>query len=185
MKLRSAILIIILILVATVGALYYMGRLPICECGYVSLGYPEANGPQNSQQIADPYTFTHLLHGLFFYLLLWLILPRRTPFLVRLIIAIGIESAWEVLENTQMVINHYRSVTISLGYYGDTIINSVSDIIAMALAFIFASRVKVWMSIAVFVLIEIFLLFWIKDNLTINIIMLVFPLEAIKNWQIN
>ena len=185
MTIRSTILIIIFILVATAAMLYSMERLPICNCGYVSLWYGSANGPQNSQHLTDPYTFTHFLHGLLFYLLLWLILPRRTPLLLKLIIAVGLESAWEVLENTQMVIDHYRSVTISLGYYGDTIINSLSDIIAMALAFLFAARVRAWISVAIFILIEVILLFWIRDNLTLNIIMFLYPFETIKNWQIN
>ena len=167
-----------------IAALTWLGRLPWCDCGVVKLWYGDAYGSQNSQQLFDPYTLTHLLHGLGFYFLLWLILPRRVPFVWRLLMAIALEATWEVVENTALVIEHYRAVTASLGYYGDTIINSLGDVAAMSLAFLFASRFRAWISVVIFVAIEVLLLVWIRDNLTLNILMLLYPLESVKLWQI-
>ncbi|MEK7208857.1 MAG: DUF2585 family protein [Patescibacteria group bacterium] len=166
------------------AALGWLGRLPWCDCGYINLWYGDAYGSQNSQHLFDPYTFTHLLHGLGFYFLLWLILPRRVPFVWRLLMAVALEASWEVVENTSLVIEYYRAVTASLGYYGDTIINSLGDIATMSLAFILAARFPAWISVVIFVGIEVLFLIWIRDNLTLNILMLLYPIESIKLWQV-
>jgi len=137
---------------------------------------------EGSQQLFDPYTFTHLIHGALFYLFLKLLFPKSS-FAVRFLSALFIESAWEIIENTPMVIEHYRATTISFDYYGDSIFNSLGDIFAMALAFWAASRMPVWASVLGVITIEFILLFLIRDNLTLNILMLVFPLDAIRVWQ--
>lgn len=138
---------------------------------------------QNSQRLFDPYTFTHVTHGLGFYGLLHLV-ARGLSVGPRLIIAVALEGGWEILENTDMVINKYREATISLDYYGDSILNSVGDIIAMIAGFLIAARLSVKKTVLFFVLLEVLLALWIKDNLIINIIMLIYPVAAIKAWQL-
>jgi hypothetical protein len=171
--------VIILIMSAV---LYAMGRVPICDCGYVKLWHGVVVSSENSQHIFDWYTFTHISHGLFMYFLVSLA-AKGMPVWKKLIIAVSLESAWEVLENTDMVINRYRAATISLDYFGDSIINSVGDVLAMIVGFWFAYRKPAWMSALLFVALEAFLAVMIRDNLTINIIMLISPIEAIKVWQ--
>jgi hypothetical protein len=171
-----------LVFVATLGILFFMGRPIFCECGIVSLWSGDVASNQNSQQLFDAYTFTHLIHGALFYLFLKLLFPKSS-FATRLLAAVFIESAWEVVENTPMVIEHYRSTTISLGYYGDSIFNVFGDIIAMAIAFIAVARMPVWVSVVAVLAIELILLLLIRDNLTLNILMLVFPIDAVRLWQ--
>jgi|SRR3989344_2603808 len=171
----------IILFAATV--LLLMGRLPWCSCNEIWLWSGDIFSEHNSQHIFDPYTFTHFIHGVLFYALIWLF-GKRLPFGLRLLLAVGIESAWEIIENTDAVIGYYRANTVSLGYYGDSVINSVSDILAMAVGFWFSYRFRVLASILALVTIEIFLAFWIKDNLTLNILMFIHPFEFIKNWQL-
>ena len=160
-----------------------MGRVWWCQCGLLNLWSGEIASMHNSQHLLDPYTFTHILHGIALYALLWVLLRKRTSRSFRFVLAIGIESLWEIIENTSIVIERYRETTISLGYYGDSIFNSIADIAACALGFGLAIWLPVWGSIALFLGIEGFLLWWIRDSLLLNILMLLWPLESVRNWQ--
>jgi Protein of unknown function (DUF2585) len=168
-------------LIAT-AILFTMNRPPICTCGYVKLWEGVVNGPGNSQHIADWYTPSHIIHGFIFYgLTLWLM--RSRPLGVRLIIASVIELTWEVVENSPWIIDRYREATMAVGYSGDSILNSVSDGGWMALGFLAASRLPWKVTLAIALAFEIFTLWLIRDNLTLNVIMLVAPSDAIRAWQ--
>ena len=136
----------------------------------------------NSQHIADWYTPSHVIHGFLFYLLLWLLF-RRMPVRERALGAIFIEAAWEILENSPLIIDRYREATIAVGYTGDSVLNSVSDILWMLTGFLFASRVPVWVTVLTGIFFELLALFVIRDNLTLNVLMLLYPVEAIRVWQ--
>lgn len=160
-----------------------MGRVPWCQCGYVKLWHGVVASPENSQHISDWYSFSHVIHGFGFYWILWRF-GGRMPMGLRAVIAIIAETSWEVFENTEFVINRYREVTVSLGYYGDSVMNSVGDTLAMVLGFALAARLPAWATITLTAAIEAFLGYWIRDNLALNIIMLIHPFEAIKAWQL-
>lgn len=159
-----------------------MDRVPICKCGYVKAWHGNVSSSENSQHISDWYTFSHVIHGFAFYGLFWLA-ASRSPASTRFLAALLLESGWEVLENTDLIINRYREATISLDYYGDSVLNSVSDILAMAAGFHLARRAPVWATIAATVAMESFVGYMIRDNLLLNIIQLVYPLEFILRWQ--
>jgi hypothetical protein len=161
---------------------YWMGRTPICECGYIKLFEPIAKGPGNSQHLADWYTPSHIIHGFLFYGLAHLTL-RGKPLAAKLLLALVIESGWEILENSPIIIDRYRTATISLDYYGDSIINSVSDTLAMVLGFVMARRLPIWVIVSLAIIFELGTGYLIRDNLTLNVIMLLHPFEAIKQWQ--
>ena len=161
-----------------------MGRVPICTCGYVKLWHGVVFSAENSQHVSDWYTFSHVIHGFGFYWLAWLIGRRLGWSLgVRFTIAMAVEASWEVLENTPMVIDRYRATTIALDYYGDSILNSVADMGAMALGFFLAARLPVAVTIVLTLVMELGVGWMIRDNLLLNIIQLVYPLEFILRWQ--
>jgi hypothetical protein len=181
-KYKWVIISCALVFVAVGLAEHFMGRTAFGPDGKFGWWESSIHSSANSQRVADAYSLTHVIHGFIFYCLLWLV-ARRLPAKQRFIAAVILEGAWEILENSPFIINRYREGTVSLGYVGDSILNSLSDIVMMALGFWAAYKFKVWQSVLAVVAIEIALLLWVRDNLTINIIMLIHPIEAIKNWQ--
>ena len=162
--------------------LLLMGRPAWCECGYVKIWHGDVMSSENSQHIADWYTFTHVIHGFALYGLLWLV-GRRWSLELRFLLALLIEVAWEIFENTDFVIDRYRD-TVARGYYGDSAINSEVDVLAFIVGFALAARLPVWATVILAVAIEGALAYVIRDNLTLNIIMLIHPFEAIRRWQL-
>lgn len=179
---RTYIALAVAIIVVFALILITMGQVPWCKCGYIKLWHGVTYSSENSQHISDWYTFSHVIHGFLFYFVLWLF-ARRLPLGARLVLAILIEIAWELFENSDFIINRYREVTISLDYYGDSVLNAVFDVLAMVLGFIVAYRVPVLVTILLLVAMEVFVGYWIRDNLTLNVIMLIYPIEGIKLWQ--
>lgn len=163
-------------------ALLAMGREPICSCGAIKLWHGEVFSAENSQHIADWYTPSHVIHGVLFYWILHLFAPGL-PIGQRLLAALLIESAWELAENTPAMIDRYRTATIALDYYGDSVINSLSDVVAMVAGFLLASRLPVAVTLVGAILTEAATAYLIRDNLTLNVLMLLYPVESIKAWQ--
>ena len=173
---------LLLVLVVTAFALRFEGRLWICACGDIKLWVGNTCSSDNSQHILDPFSFTHVLHGIaFFWIIAWLGARLRSPWQV--VLAIAVEAGWEIFENTSFVINRYRTATAALGYTGDTVVNSIGDILCCLAGFLIARRLGFGRSLVLFLLIELMLMLWIKDSLLLQILMLTTPIEAIKNWQ--
>jgi hypothetical protein len=184
-RFRSVRMVFVGLLIVTAAqalVLRLEGRSWWCPCGQTFLWTGEPLGRHNSRHLLDPYTFTHVLHGIAFCGLAAWLLPRMR-FGWRLLLASVVEAAWEVIENTDFVIDRYRKTTFSLDYQGDSIANSVADMVACALGFVLAARLGWRLSIMLFVSIELILIVWIRDSLTLNIIMLLYPLDAIRAWQ--
>ena len=176
------ILICVIVMATAAFVLLLQGRVWWCQVGDYSPWACDIWSTHNSQHLIDPYSFTHVLHGVLEFWLIGLIF-RKVPMAWRLLIAVVIEASWEVAENSTFVIERYRAATISLDYFGDSIINSMSDIFCCATGFVIAYKLKFWKSVALFLATEAVLIFWIHDSLLINIIMLIYPIEAIKVWQ--
>ncbi len=158
------------------------GHPLICTCGTIALWHGNASGPETSQHITDWYTFSHIIHGFLFYLLLWLVAPR-TSFALRLALAVGIEAAWEIVENTPLIMERYRQSALAKGYFGDSVLNSVMDTLAMAFGFVLARLLPVWATVALALGMEAFTLAMIRDNLLLNIVQLISPSETLSRWQ--
>jgi hypothetical protein len=170
------------IVAAMAAVLLAMGRSPICTCGTIELWVGSADSPKTSQMLADWYSLSHVVHGFLFYALLVLV-AGRWRFERRLAVAVTVEAAWEILENTPVVIDRYREATIALGYNGDSVLNSVSDLAMMAVGFLIARRLPVWASVLIVLLLELVPLLAIRDNLALNIWMLLAPSDALREWQ--
>jgi hypothetical protein len=179
---RRIVLAALVILAGAAAALLAMGRNPICTCGTVTLWVGERDSPRTSQMLADWYSLSHIVHGLLFYAALWLV-ARRWTVESRFLAALSIETAWEVIENTPFVIDRYRATTAALGYTGDSVINSISDIAMMCVGFFVARKLPVWASVALLIVLEVVPLFVIRDNLALNVWTLLAPNAAVQAWQ--
>ncbi len=170
------------IVFGTIAIEWWMGRLPFGPDGRFGWFEGDIWSAAQSQRVADPYSVTHIVHGFLFYGLLCLV-ARQQPITVRLVAALALEAIWEILENSPIIIDRYRAVTIAQGYVGDSILNSVADIVMAGIGFLMAWRLRVAVSLALVVLAEVLMLLVYRDNLTLNIVMLVWPLDAIREWQ--
>lgn len=181
---KNLIILTIVVLAVQALALYALGHVGICKCGFIKLWHGITFSSENSQHLSDWYSFSHIIHGFAFYWLAWLVGRRRGWSVgLMLLLSLVIESAWEIFENTDFIINRYREVTISLDYYGDSIINSLMDTLFMVLGFWLAATLPVWTVIALTVAMELWVGWSIRDNLTLNIIMLLYPFQFILDWQ--
>lgn len=174
------------IVALTAVILLALGRTPICKCGYVEFWHGIVRDSGNSQHLTDWYTPSHVIHGFLFYMGTWLIglvRGKRLPLGLAFLLALGAECAWEIVENTSLIIDRYRATNIALDYYGDSVINSVSDIVMMIVGFWLARIWPVWLTIVVALAMEAVVGYWIRDNLALNIIMLIHPIPAIDQWQ--
>ena len=182
MNARRAAIAAFLILAAAAAILLAMGRNPICTCGAVDLWVGARDSPKTSQMLADWYSPSHVIHGFLFYAFLWLV-ARRQPVERRFLFALFAEIAWEILENTDWAINRYREATIAIGYTGDSIINTLSDIAMMALGFWLARKLPAWLTLVLALALELAALIAVRDNLTLNVWMFLLPTDAVRSWQ--
>ena len=181
-SLRNALLFGGGIILVQALALYIFGQPPICECGYIKVWEGVVRSAGNSQHLFDWYTPSHIIHGFIFYAMLWFFFPKM-PLWKQLVFAIGIESAWEITENTPMVIQHYRQQSLAQGYTGDSIINSVMDTLAMVGGFLLAQRIPVWLAVMICLGFEIFVGYMIRDNLTLNVVGMFHVFPWVTKWQ--
>jgi len=171
------------VVLAMIALLRLEGRSFICKCGHFAVWVSDWCSSNTSQQLLDPYSFTHILHGFLFFWLM-LLLFKRLPGAWQFWLAVLLECTWEVIENSSFVINKYRTETAALGYEGDTIVNSLGDLTCALVGFLIARKLGFWRSVIVFLLVEVALTLWIHDSLLLQILMLVRPIAAIKAWQI-
>lgn len=176
------VLVAVALLAIQAAGLLALGLPLICTCGTMDFWHGNPSGPETSQHLTDWYTFTHVVHGFGFYLLLWLLFPRAS-FGVRLLLAIGLEAGWELVENTPFVMERYRQSALARGYFGDSVVNSIFDTVATVIGFVLARILPVWASIAVVAGLELFLGLMIRDNFTLNVIQLIYPSDALSKWQ--
>lgn len=165
-----------------VAILLMMGREPICKCGYVKFWHGAVISSENSQHLSDWYTPSHMIHGFLFYGFFW-VLFRRANVGWRYLGAVLLEAAWEIAENTNTVIERYREVTIALDYFGDSVINSFADVVAMSVGFWLANKLPVWLTVVIAIGFEVFTMWVIRDGLALNVLMLVYPLDVVRDWQ--
>ncbi len=178
----TPILITLGIILITATYLLWIGREPICKCGYVKLWHGQVVSSENSQHVSDWYTPSHMIHGFLFFGALWLV-ARRLSDGWRLAIATLVECAWEIVENSDAIIERYRTVTISLDYFGDSVLNTVFDVLATVLGFWLASKLPAWATVALIILFEAGTMWIIRDGLALNVLMLVYPLDSVAAWQ--
>ena len=176
------IVAIVLLVPLMALALWAEGRLWICACGRFAFWVGDTCSSQNSQQLFDPYSFTHILHGFLLFWLVALVFKNLTP-AWQLAVAAILEALWEILENTNFVIDRYREQTAALGYTGDTVVNSIGDLFCAIAGLLIARRIGWWRSLIAFLLLEVILFFWIRDSLLLQIVMLIYPVNALKLWQ--
>ena len=183
LSLTAALCLCALIMLASAAVLAAMGHPLICTCGYVKLWHSGRADQETSQHLTDWYTYSHVLHGIIFYWVTGLVAQGRLSVAARLVIATLVEASWEIVENTPFIINRYRTATIARDYFGDSITNSTADIATMIIGFLVAARLPAWVTVALLIGVEVALLVLIRDNLTLNIIMLIHPFDWIKAWQ--
>ena len=179
---RTGVIAFAAILVLQILIEHLMGRVWICECGTVKLWEGGVNTSGNSQHLSDWYTPSHIIHGFLFYWLAWLVFRKRSVGF-RLGLATLVEAGWEVLENSPIIIERYRTATMALNYFGDSIVNSAADTVWMAVGFLAAWRLPVWLTVSLAIGFELLTAYVIRDNLTLNVIMLVWPVQMILDWQ--
>lgn len=180
---RGPLLAMLAMLTLTIAVLRFEGRRWIAASGEVLLWVSDTFSSDNSQHILDPYSFSHMQHGLVFFFVLAALFPKSS-LAWRFVASASLEAGWEILENSPFVIDRYRSGTAAVGYIGDTIINSMADIVCCSAGFLIAHYLKWKRTLALFCIVEVGMILWIKDSLLINVLMLIYPIPAIRHWQL-